>query len=64
MLKAALSVSPAPATSVNVRASFSGSVALKAPTTALAPAFSATELLSRVIAVGASLTSVMVMLKD
>ena len=54
MLKAALSAPPTPATKLYTNVSpTSGSVVLNAPTTALAPAFSATTLEPKAMSVGA-----------
>ena len=57
ILKVALSSAPNGKLNVNI-APVSGSVPLKVPTTALAPAFSATELLARTMSVGVSFASV------
>ena len=58
-------MSPVPATSVNVCvAPASTSVAVSVPTTALAPAFSAMLLTESARSVGASFTSVTVMVND
>ena len=64
MLKAALSVSPVPETReyVNVLPA-SGSLVESVPTVAFAPAFSGIEVEERLMLVGASFTSVTLMVK-